>query len=353
MKAEQGFNYKLLQALASLLGLSLLLVWMQGGFSSKVPPGTVQAAEARPAAQGPTATAQAQEIEEILSWPGMVSARSVASIASKVSARILEITVNSGDAVKKGQVLARLDERELQSHLAQARSSLAAMEAEAARAEAERRRMQNLFEREAATRQSLETAQAAARSASARTQEARAGITAAESVLTETVLRAPFDGAIIKRELEPGAMAMPGVPVLLLQSNQRLRVEAAIPERCAPYFSLGAAVQAHIGGQAYPAKIEEIAPAADPGSHTVLVKAGLDNPGPAQPGAFATLAQACGKRSALLIPAQAVTRSGQLQSVQLQGHGLRHVRTGKAHGGQVEILSGLSAGDVVVLGGHP
>jgi len=83
-----------------------------------------------------------------------------------------------------------------------------------------------------------------------------------------------------------------------------------------------------------------------------LVKAGLESP--AQPGAFAWLEQACGRRQALLIPAKAVSRSGQLESVGLVVEGgvrLRHVRTGKSRDGQVEVLSGLKEGDAVMVGG--
>lgn len=354
MSAEQGVNGKPIQASVSILGLILLLVWMQGGFTSKTPPGTARAAEGAPAAQGPAAKAEILEIDEAVAWPGTVSARSVAQIASKVPARVLDIAVRAGDAVKKGQVLVRLDEREWQSRLGQARSALAAVEAEAARAGGDARRMKNLYDREAATQQSLEAAQAGARSSEARVREARAAVAAAESALTETVLRAPFDGAAVRREMEPGDMAMPGAPVLTLQSGQRLRAEAAIPERCAGYFALGAPTRVKIGEREYTATLEEIAPAADPASHTVLVKAGLETQNGAQPGAFARLLQSCGKRRVLTIPATAVARSGQLESVRLAADGkilLRHVRTGKTYDGKTEILSGLKAGDAVLTGG--
>jgi RND family efflux transporter MFP subunit len=294
-----------------------------------------------------------KEIDEIMTWPGTVRARTVAEIAPKIAARVVEITVKAGDAVKAGQVLAKLDQRELQSRLGQARSALAAAQAQAARAAADARRTQNLFDKEAATQQSLEAAQAAARTASAQVAEARSAIGEAESLFGETALRAPFDGVVVKRRLEPGDMALPGSPVLVLQSAQRLRVEAAIPESCARSIQKGETLRARIAEQEYVATVEEIAPAADPQTRTVLVKAGIQDQGSAQPGAFAWIAQACGQRHALLIPASAVSRAGQLESVRLIVDGralLRHVRTGKLHDGLMEILSGLKAGDVVLVG---
>jgi len=343
---------KSLQALVSVFALVMLLVWMQGGFTSKVAPGTAHAAEKSEPVRGSTAKVEEREFAELMRWPATVSARSVAQIAPKIPARIVSITVQSGDALRAGQVVAMLDPTELRSRLDQARAGLAAAQAEATRTASELRRTQNLFTKEAATQQSLEAAQAAARSAEAQTAQAKAAIATAESLLAETTLHAPFDGTVVRRNLEPGDMAQPGVPVITVQTNQKLRLEAAIPEDCARAISLGQSLKAQIAGQARTVKIEEIAPAADPQTRTVLVKAGLE--GQAQPGAFAWIEQACGQRSVLLVPAAAVSRSGQLESVRLLDQGeakLRHVRTGKARDGLVEVLSGLKAGDVVLLGG--
>lgn len=343
---------KLAYSLVSITGLVLMLVWMQGGFVSKVPPGTAQAAEKTEPVQGPAAKVEQKEIGETMRWPGTVAARTVVQVSPKVPARILEITVRAGDAVKAGQLLARLDPTELQSRANQARSGLEAAQAQAARADANLRRVQSLFAQEAATQQSLEAAQAEAKSAAAQVGQARAAIAAAESVVSETSLHAPFDGVIVKRNLEPGATALPGTAVLTLQSGQKLRVEAAVPESCARRLQPGAELRAVLGEKAYAAIVEEIAPAADPQTRTVLIKAGLANSGAAQPGAFVWLEQRCGGRGVLLVPAVAVSRSGQLESVRLLEQGvakLRHVRTGKAQDGSVEVLSGLRAGDVVVL----
>ncbi|MEI7866568.1 MAG: efflux RND transporter periplasmic adaptor subunit [Candidatus Methylumidiphilus sp.] len=345
---------KLIQALASILGLILLLIWMQGGFTTKTPPGTAQAADKGEPVRGPTAKVISKEIDDIMLWPGTVTARTVAQIAPKVPARILAINVNTGDAVKSDQIVARLDPTELQSRVNQTRSALAAAEAQAAKTGADLRRAQSLFDQEAATRQTLEAAQAAAQTSMAQVAEARAAIATAESTLSETVLRVPFDGTVLKRNQEPGDMAMPGIPVITVQSGQRMRVEAAIPESCARDIQLGEWLKARIAENEFSVKVEEITPAADPKTRTVLVKAGFDNPGAAKPGVFVWLEQNCGSRKVLSVPSSAVSRSGQLESVQLvlEGGGrLRHIRTGKIRDGWVEVLSGLKEGDVVLAGG--
>ena len=350
---------KWIQALISILGLVLLLVWMQGGFTAKVPPGTAQAEEKGQPIHGPTATVMLKEIDETLLWPGTVTARTVAQIASKVPARILAINVNAGDAVKAGQIVARLEPTELQSRLNQARSALATAESQHAKAVIDLRRTQNLFDKEAATQQSLEVAQAAENTSAAQVAEARAMIATAETLLSDTVLLMPFDGTVIKRNLDPGHMALPGTPVLTVQSAQRPRVEANVPISCANYVRLGDTLKARLGesrlGEGkFNVKVEEISPAADPSTGTILVKAGFDNSTAVKPGVFVWLEQKCGSRKSLLIPASAVSRSGQLESVLLVVDGatrLRHIRTGKADDGWVVVLSGLKEGDVVMARG--
>lgn len=346
---------KLIYTLISVVALILLLIWMEGGFTRKTPPGT-QAAETGEAVRGQSVQVIAREIDDIMAWPGTVAARTVAQVAPKVTARIVQVTVKAGDAVGAGQVLAKLGERELQSRLLQARSALKAMQAEAVRSGAEARRVQNLFDQQAATQQALETVQAAARTATARVAEARAAIGEAESLFAETTLRAPFDGVVVKRNLEPGDVALAGSPVLTVQSAQRRRIEAAVPERCARTIQMGESLTARIGTKIYPVVVEEIAPAADPTTRTVLIKAGLNPQIDTQPGAFVWIDQACGRHRALLIPAASVTRSGQLESVRLVKDGrtvLRLIRTGKPRDGLVEVLSGLEEGDTVMLGGNP
>ena len=345
---------KWIQALISILGLVLLLVWIQGGFTAKVPPGTAHAEAKSQPIHGPTATVMLKEIDETLLWPGTVTARTVAQIASKVPARILAINVNAGDVVKAGQIVTRLEPTELQSRVNQARSALATAESQHAKAVIDLRRTQNLFDKEAATQQSLDAAQAAENTSAAQVAEARAMIATAETLLSDTVLLMPFDGTVIKRNLDPGHMALPGTPVLTVQSAQRPRVEANVPISCANYVRLGDTLKARLGESKFNVKVEEISPAADPSTGTILVKAGFDNSTAVKPGVFVWLEQKCGSRKSLLIPSSAVSRSGQLESVLLVVDGatrLRHIRTGKTDDGWVVVLSGLKEGDVVMARG--
>lgn len=354
MNSQPHTLLRSLQTIAAIAGLVLVVVWMEGGFSHKTPPGTVQAAETGPL-PGPTLRVSKQTLPEWREWPAQVTARSTAQLSPKVPGRIRDITVKAGEAIQPGQIVARLEASEWQARLEQARANLAVAEAEAARAQAEARRVQQLFAQEAATPRQQETAQAQARAAQAQVAAARAAVAEAQSHSDETLLRAPFAGRVVRRDLEPGDLAVPGQPVVTVQTAQRLRLEADIPESCAVHVQVGQMLHARIGNATHDAHIEEMAPTADPSTHTVHVKAALD--GATQPGAFAWLKQPCGEREMLLLPASAVQRSGQLETVHVVIAGqvrLRHVRTGKIlDDGRVEILSGLTEGDEVLAGGAP
>lgn len=344
---------RLIYALGALVFLILLLMWLQGAFEEKVPPG-MRALIPEAPQPGRTVRVIRKNADDIFAWPGTVAARLVARIAPKLTGRIVEITVRSGDRVRRGQVLARLDETEIRARLDQARSGLAAADAEAVRARADARRLENLFYKEAATRQDLDSAQAASLSARARLAEARETVREVESRRGEMILKAPFDAIVVQRLQEPGDTALPGSPVLLLQQAEDLRIESAVPAHCAGLIRLGDAVRIRIAGpeREFTAIVDEIQPVADPLTRTVLIKARLPPDPGTRPGAFGWLYQACGQSPVLLVPVPAVRRTGQLESVRLVVDGtlrIRHVRTGKRYGDQIEILSGLRPGDEVEL----
>ena len=124
-----------------------------------------------------------------------------------------------------------------------------------------------------------------------------------------------------------------------------------MPERWAGRLAVGAELRAWIDASEseVPAKVEEIAAASDPQSRTVLVKAALADVKGLRPGLFGRLLQPGEKRKVLLIPSAALLRSGQLETVVVAGEGPRHVRTGKRRGERVEVLSGLRAGETVLV----
>lgn len=344
---------RLSAALGGIAALVALLLWMQGVFRpGKVGPGRTPL----PAGAPPPATAVVtrREVEEWQEWPGTIASRTVAQVSPRITARVLEVKVAAGAAVKAGDAVAVLDDRDLKARVDQARSAVTAAEAQARESASDLERTKGLFEKGAASKRELEAAEARAGTQAAQAAQARDALKEAEVMLGEAVLRAPFDGVVAERLAEPGDLAVPGRAVVTVHDPVRLRLEAQIPESCAAKAHVGMEVPVFVEALSRDlrASVEEISPMADPVSRTFLVKAALPSDAALRPGMFGRFRTACSKREALLVPASAVRRIGQLESVDVVTDGgvrQRNVRTGKAFGADVEVLSGLEAGERVAV----
>lgn len=346
---------KVFVATGAVIVLIFLLLYLQGTIGGhKVRPETVPLGKSGTAALR-TVAVEKRQVDDIVDWPGTVRSRSVANVAPKVMARILEVRVSAGTAVKQGDVVAVLDDRELRSRTEQARAALAAAEAQAGQAETDLRRARILLQKQAATPQDLEAAEVRAKAMRAQAAQARDGLAEVQVLLGETIVRAPFDGVVAERLVDPGDMAAPGKPVVVIHDPLSLRLEADVGERCSERLAVGQEILVRLESlqRDIPARIEVIAPIADPQSRTFLIKAALPPQPDLRAGIFGTVRVTCGTHPALLIPASAVRRTGQLESVRVLVDGgarTRNVRTGKTYGDQVEGLSGLLEGEKVVVG---
>jgi RND family efflux transporter MFP subunit len=355
-QTEHKNSNKIVSISAAVLALILLLLYMQGSFVSNVPPGLSPQANDSKTPASDTAIVEKRQIDDILTWPGTVKSRTVANIAPRMTARILEIKVNAGDKVKKGADIARLDEREIRAQENSALAALAGANAQASRAQADERRTRSLYSKEAATRENFDAVVARAKEAQAGVGQATSAVSEIRSHLADTLLRAPFDGVVVKRLQQPGDMGLPGVPVITMQTPKGLRLEADVPATCAGRYRTGMDVTVRIDalGQTVNAQIDEISPEVDPQTRTQLIKIALPAIEGLQPGYFGWLEQACDQHEALLIPASAVLHIGQLEVVKVLSEGrqlMRHIRTAKTFGDQIEVISGLHAGETVIT--HP
>jgi RND family efflux transporter MFP subunit len=338
----------------AVLALILLLLYMQGSFISKVPPGvSPQTINSKDSIYN-TAIVEKKQVDDILTWPGTVKSRTVANIAPKMTACIIEIKVHAGDKVKKGALIARLDERDIKAQENAALAALAGANAQAIRAKADEQRIHSLYSKEAATRENFDAVIARAKEAQAGVNQAASAVSEIRAHLADSQLQAPFDGVVVKRLQEPGDMGQPGIPVLTLQTPQGLRLEADVPSTCAGRYRTGMDVTVRIDtlGQTTTAQIDEISPEVDPQTRTQLIKIALPAIEGLQPGLFGWLEQACDRHEALLMPTSAVQHIGQLEVVTVLAEGhllMRHIRTAKTFGDQIEVISGLHAGEHVII----
>lgn len=352
-------NHKWLVPAAALCALVLMIFYALGliGGGEKIAPGTTSGAARPVPASAETLIVGMQAADNRQSWPGVIHSRTVARIAPKLTARITGISVNSGDKVNKGDVLARLDERELRSAYLEAGAALAAAKAVAARAEADVKRSRELYEKEAETRANHDAVVANAKSTQAAVDQAASAVEQMRVNLGETVLLAPFDGVIAERMQEPGDMGMPGEPVVTLLKSDDLRLEVAVPGGCAARIKIGQPVAVRVEPlpEKLTATVDEIAPEIDRQTGTQLLKAALPKTAGLRHGQFAWLEQSCtDSGQSLMIPAAAVVHYGQLEAVRIvDGKQVytRHIRTGRQQGDSVEVLSGLREGETIMIGG--
>jgi RND family efflux transporter MFP subunit len=350
---------KLIVGVAGGLGLVVLLAVMAGAIShGKVAPGTARDETGTLPADAETTLVERASVADPREFVGTIRPHSVAQVAPKILARVLEVRVHVGDAVEAGLVLAILDERDVKARVEQARLGLASAEANLVQAESELKRFEVLAAKRAASDSDLDAARARAAAQRADVARLREAQREAEVFLAEAQVRAPVKGRVLERRVEPGDLAAPGIPLFVIEAASGLRIEAWVPEACASAVNVGERVRARLdaSGRELEVTLEEIAPSSEPGSHSFLVKAALPDDVRARPGEFARLIRPCQERQAVLVSARAVRALGQLELVTVvaggRGHP-RHVRTGKRFGDRVEILAGVEPGERVLIGRAP
>jgi RND family efflux transporter MFP subunit len=345
---------KMWSAVAATLAAVLLLLWMAGLLTpGKIRPGTVPLA-ADTTAHGATVPVQVDEVPVMREAVGTIGSRAAVAVASQVMANVLEVTVGVGAAVHKGDVLIRLDGRDLAARLREAEAGVGAARAELSRAEADYKRFSDLVKRGSVTQKEYEDVSARYAMAQSRLQATEQGVTQARVTLGYAEISAPIDGVVAEKMVDSGDLAMPGKPLLLLHDPRQLRIEAAIAEELAPRLEISAPVTVRVDalGKTFATRIDEIIPRADPVSRTVAVRAALPAGEGLQPGMFGRLLFPAGSTRVLSIPRRAVRQIGQLESVRVMtanGPRSRHVQTGVTHDDRVEILAGLEAGETVLL----
>ena len=273
---------------------------------------------------------------------GTVRAKLRAAIEPKVSARIESLLVAPGQAVSAGDLIAQLDAREIQARLDQA----LAIREQATR-ELDRARTL-LLEKS--------TAQAEFDAIQARERVSLGALNEAEAMLGYTKVVAPFDGVITRKLADAGDLASPGRPIAEMENPRALRFEADVPEALIGNVPLGAKLAVRIGATLTTIEgvVVERAPVADSASRTFVVKLDLPATENLRSGQFGRVLVPTGESRSIQVPRSALVVRGQLETVfvvEKQHAQLRLVRTGQHTASEVELLSGINAGESVVIEG--
>ncbi|MCB0358720.1 MAG: efflux RND transporter periplasmic adaptor subunit [Bdellovibrionales bacterium] len=278
---------------------------------------------------------QHQSFERI---PGTVQAKLDANIEARVSGTVKRIAVAEGAAVQAGELLLELQADELQARLRQAQAA-------ADQARKDRARLKQLFEAGGIPRQEYENAET-------RAQVAQAAVQEAQTLAGYTIIQAPFAGMITRKLVDEGDQALPGKPLLRIEAADVFRFESDVSESIAMRVQLGESVRIVLAGsdEELIGTVEEISPTTDPGTRTRRVKFALATAPLVRSGQYGHALIPLDRRPTVAVPADAVVERGQLEVAFVIRDGkalLRLVRTGKRTDGKIEILSGLSEGEVI------
>jgi RND family efflux transporter MFP subunit len=334
--------------------------------------------------------------ESVVLATGTLAAMDRAVLSAKVPGRVREIKVDLGSRVKKGDLLAQIDQRDFElkrqqaeAALAQARAQLGialdgkddqikpanisiVKEAQAVLTEAtkNRERIASLREQGIIAQAELESVEATYQVAANRYEEAlhevnnrlaileerQADLAFADQELKDAAIRAPFDGVIETRQTSPGEYLKEGMPVLTLVRIDPLRLRAEVPERDAHKLKLNQPVRLHLEGasEVYFSQISRLSPVISANNRMLVAEADFKNEdGSLRPGSFAKVEIVVNKaENKLFIPQSALITFAGIQKVFLLSKGQaieKEVRAILGGTNKTQIISGLNPGDVVII----
>ncbi|CAB5139213.1 Probable Co/Zn/Cd efflux system membrane fusion protein [Olavius algarvensis associated proteobacterium Delta 3] len=380
-KETTKFRVRVMAKMAVVLGLFSGPILI--GCSEKIGPGHTGTDEAM-TIQATVAVAHFQTHPFIYDAVGTVAPRIASTIGSKLMGTVKAVNVQEGDRVREGDVLLVLDQRQVSAQLQQAEAAFA----EAQRAEASARsaresavaaaklakgtydRYMKLLRDRSASQQEFDVVEAKYRQAEAtltqtsamleaaghRVEQAKAGMAAARVGKKDATVRAPYDGKIAAKMINVGDLASPGTPFFGMEKEGVYCAELVLPEEHIGTVHLDQVVLVVIPAlddKPVEGRIGRIVPTADERSRSFQVKVALPENPAIRSGMFARVEVPVGEAGMLLIPSSAVLQRGQLTGIYLvdeeQIARFRLIRTGKAFGDSVEVLSGLKDGDRFVV----
>jgi RND family efflux transporter MFP subunit len=304
-----------------------------------------------------TAAVEMRDVELTYTAEAVVEAVRQSTVAAQIAGRIVELRFDVGDYVKKGEVIARIDERAASQAVAASEAQVRQAEAALRNARAEFERSRQLVAQKFLSQAALDKAEAEYKAAQARVTALLAGAGQAQTERSFATIFAPYSGLVSARHVELGEMAVPGKPLMTGFDPGTLRVTATVPQAQIAAIQAGAKARVEVPSSARWVEATQLTviPAADPRTHTTQVRLGL----PADvrgiyPGIYARAHFVTGRTAALLVPRAAVLQRSEVTAVYVIPESgapqLRQIRLGTAGDEHaVEVLAGLRPGERVAL----
>ena len=290
---------------------------------------------------------------------GTLDAERTATLRAELGAQVTGVMVEAGSPVTTGQLLVKLDATGIRDQYVSAMSARASAETAAELAHADLARDQRLAEAGALAQRQLEATRRASLQADAMLADARARYATAELNLRRTEIRAPFTGIVATRSARVGDIVQPGTPIATVIDPNSLRLEAQVPVDQLTALKVGTTVLFTVSGyekRQFQGIVARVSPAVDPATRQVPIVVRLPNDeGSLVSGLFADGRVATESRAGVTVPTTAVDQRGLRPAVyRIKGGRLEKVEVEIGFEDPVterlEIRSGLTAGDTLVLG---
>ena len=294
-----------------------------------------------------------------LSVSGKIQATNSADLSTRMMGYVNKVYVNVGDKVSKGQLLVSINNTDLQAKKAQVNAGITEATAAFNNAQKDYNRFKNLFADNSASQKELDDMTANFEMAKARLEAANQMKNEINAQFTYSNITAPFSGTITSKNVEPGNMANPGMPLISIETPGNFEVMAMVPETEISEIKKGSTVDVLVKSinQTLKGKVSEVSTSAKNTGGQYLVKIDLDKTNAnILSGMFTTVQfpiERKAKSAMVLIPNDAIVTNGQLTGVYTVSQSntamLRWLRLGRTFGDQVEVLSGLNADESYII----
>lgn len=309
-----------------------------------------------------TATVRSTVLRDTVRLTAEALPWSAVTVAAEISGRIVELPAEVGDAVREGDVVARLDDATVRAERDRAEARARSARAALVQAERDLERGAKLAQTQDISAGELDRLTLARDTAAAELQAAEAQSELNRQNVERAVVTAPFAGVVSERHVEVGSWVSPGSPLVRLVETRRLKVRASASQRDRARLKTGlpAEVRAEaLPGAPFQGRVRLLGQEADPGTGTYLVEVAVEEPasgdGRLLPGMQGTVVILLGERTALVVPRSALVTVGDADAVFVAADGTaRLVRPerGATSEDEVEILAGLKEDDEVVVAGQ-
>ncbi|MDX1672373.1 MAG: efflux RND transporter periplasmic adaptor subunit [Balneolaceae bacterium] len=303
--------------------------------------------------------AEQRGVAQDYQFTGTVEGDRRINLSTKVMGRVTDLSADNGDPVRKGQVLIRIKNDNILAQKRQISAKHSEARAALQNTRINYRRIKSLYEDSSATQKEFDDISTQLKVAESNVEGLNSRLAEIEDLLDYTVIESPIDGFVVGRNIEVGDLASPGQPLMAVEEIDNLKVIASVPESQVGLVAVGdtaeigiRAAKTHITG-----RVAAVNPSGNRQSRQFEVEfnfpASAANEHGVRPGMYADIQFRKGTFERLTVPLDALHYRGQLKGIYTVNDEneliLRWVRTGKTLGSQIEILSGLTAGEQYIL----